>query len=288
MLAEVYAQLGEVDAAVKELKAISGIDTEDIATRIAVLTGDLDAIESDEAAPVDVEIDMEEEEMELEMDDDEDVVEAIEPEAIEEVPPSPADGDQESEGDRLAAAGDTDGAIAAYQQALDSDPTNEGVLMKLGELFAAGAGDSPPVEPVESMTSFGDLQPKPSASAAPMGPGIELDDGYVLIRGQIMIGELDAAKSAAEERDDLLGACALAELLALEGDAKQARRVLQEAMDEVDEDADGYPEGLWGLARYAVMVGKVRTASRLLGELDDLAPGHRAADMATLKAVIDR
>jgi hypothetical protein len=36
------------------------------------------------------------------------------------------------------------------------------------------------------------------------------------------------------------------------------------------------------------MVGKVRTASRLLGELDDLAPGHRAADMATLKAVIDR
>lgn len=293
MLAEVYAQLGEVDAAVKELKAISGIDTEDIATRIAVLTGDLDAIESDEAAPVDVEIDMEEEEMELEMDDDEDVVEAIEPEsiepeAIEEVPPSPAGGDQESEGDRLAAAGDTDGAIAAYQQALDSDPTNEGVLMKLGELFAAGAGDSPPVEPVESMTSFGDLQPKPSASAAPMGPGIELDDGYVLIRGQIMIGELDAAKSAAEERDDLLGACALAELLALEGDAKQARRVLQEAMDEVDEDADGYPEGLWGLARYAVMVGKVRTASRLLGELDDLAPGHRAADMATLKAVIDR
>jgi tetratricopeptide (TPR) repeat protein len=288
MLAEVYAQLGEVDAAVKELTAISGIETEDIATRIAVLTGDLDATGTDEAAPVDVEIEMEEEEMELEMDDDDDVVEDIEPDAIEEVSQSATGGDQESEGDRLAAAGDTDGAIAAYQQALDSDPTNEGVLMKLGELFAAGAGDSTPADPVEPMTSFGDLQPKPSATAAPMGPGIDLDDGYILIRGQIMIGELDAAKTAAEERDDLLGACALAELIALEGDAKQARRVLQEAMDEVDEDADGYPEGLWGLARYAAMVGKVRTASRLLGELDDLAPGHRAADMATLKAVIDR
>ena len=58
-------------------------------------------------------------------------------------------------------------------------------------------------------------------------------------------------------------------------------------MDEVDEDANGYAEGLWGLARYAAMVGKVRTAGRLLAELQQLAPGHRAADIATLQGGMD-
>ena len=72
----------------------------------------------------------------------------------------------------------------------------------------------------------------------------------------------------------------------MSGDAKKARRVLQEAMDEVDEDAVGYSEGLWGLARYAAMVGKTRTAGRLLSELKEIAPGHRVADILTLEAGI--
>ena len=113
---------------------------------------------------------------------------------------------------------------------------------------------------------------------------VDLDPAYLSLRGMVMLGQLDEAATIAEERDDLLGVCIVAELKAVAGDAKVARRVLQEAMDEVDEDADGYPEGLWGLARYAAMLGKARTAERLLGELEAIAPGHRSADIVVLRA----
>jgi hypothetical protein len=63
--------------------------------------------------------------------------------------------------------------------------------------------------------------------------------------------------------------------------------VLQEKMDDVDEDAPGFPEGLWGLARTAAMLGKARTATRLLREMENLAPGHRAADVLVLCAAMD-
>ncbi len=290
MLAEVLAQLGDVEAAVVELGAISGVATDDIQTRISVLKGDLDGVAAAEVdIPVEMEIDVEDEEgMELEMDEEDEVAEP----SVEDAPAvSSGGGGDEAEGDRLAAAGDHEGAIAAYQAALDSDPTNESVLMKLGELFAAesgGDGSSGTAEPEMALKSFDTVETPPAAPApvSTVSTSVELDEGYVSIRGLIMLGKTDEAKAAAEERDDLLGACALAELLALEGDAKQARRVLQEAMDEVDEDAEGYPEGLWGLARYAAMVGKSRTAKRLVGELEELAPGHRQADIAILRSAI--
>jgi tetratricopeptide (TPR) repeat protein len=289
ILAEVHAQLGDVEAALTELSQIAGDGSTDVQTRISVLKGNLDGLAEDvDAAPVEMEIDVDDEEMELEMDEEE---------AMDEVPEPLTGGtgepgvDHESEGDRLAAAGDTNAAIAAYQAALESDPTNESVLMKLGELFAADTGDvAPPVtpEPAMDLPSFGSIERSAPAVTQPVVPSsVALDDGYMAIRGMIMLGKLTEAKQAAEERSDLLGACAVAELLSLEGDAKQARRVLQEAMDEVDEDAAGYPEGLWGLARYAAMVGKVRTAVRLLGELEDLAPGHRSSDIAVLRIAID-
>ena len=296
MLAEVFAQMGETDLAVAELTAIDGGDAADIRTRISVLKGDLgglaDVAESANLA-MDIEVD-DDDDMEFEMADPE---EDSGVEAGHEPEPSGSSasanqGDHEDEGDRLAASGDTAGAIAAYQAALDADPTNEAVLMKLGELFAA---DASPVEAPPSrssaidLTSFDSIEadPSPTRAAAPVAAStVPLDDEYLAIRGLIMLGKLEEAGGRASERSDLLGACAQAEILALQGEAKTARRVLQEAMDEVDEDAPGYPEGLWGLARYAAMVGKVRTAGRLLGELDELAPGHRFSDIAVLRVAI--
>ena len=295
MLAEVFAQMGETDLAVAELSAIDGGNAEDIRTRISVLKGELDGLADDAGSDiVEMDIEVDDDDMEFEMADaEEDVGVEANPEAEPAVPASGgSEVDHEGEGDRLAANGDTAGAIAAYQAALDADPTNEAVLMKLGELFAADAGPVDPPQPRSSamdLTSFDSIEAKPvPATAASRGPTTEvpLDDEYRTIRGLIMLGKLDEARGMATERSDLLGACAQAELLALEGDAKTARRVLQEAMDEVDEDAPGYPEGLWGLARYAAMVGKVRTAGRLLGELNDLAPGYRDADIAVLRFAI--
>lgn len=289
ILSEVHAELGDVEAALTELSRITGDGADDVQTRISVLKGNLDGLGDDlDAAPIEMEIDVSDDEMELEMEDEEDVDAAPVPSTEAE---DPAGADHEAEGDRLAAAGNSDGAIAAYQAALEADPTNESVLMKLGELFAADSGEvaSPAIpEPSMDLPSFGSMDRSEPAVVQPaMVPQIAFDEGYMAIRGMIMIGKLAEAKQAAEERADLLGSCVIAELLALEGDAKQARRVLQEAMDEVDEDAEGYPEGLWGLARYAAMVGKSRTAVRLLGELEDLAPGHRASDIAVLHVAIE-
>jgi tetratricopeptide (TPR) repeat protein len=288
MLAEVLAQLEDVSGAIAELEAISADDeaSADISTRILVLRGDFDSLGGATGLtnPVEIEEEEDEEEVSIDMDDeDEDEDAAI----AEETSTGSTNGGQEAEGDRLAAAGDSAGAIAAYQAALDADPTNEGVLMKLGEIFAAEDGGDIEEMPFEALDPISEnmLSAAEPSPVSPARPEIAVvDTVYLALRGQVMLGHLEAAKTEAEAREDLLGACILAELHALEGDAKQGRRVLQEAMDEVDEDDSGYAEGLWGLARLAAMLGKARTAKRLLGELDALAPGYRAADIAVLKA----
>jgi len=293
IMAEVLVKLDDVDGAIAEMEAID-VDEEaktDISTRILVLRGDFESLGTGgDGASIEVE-------MEVEVDDDDDDMELeMEDESsgeAEEAVDSPAErgGDQEAEGDRLAAAGDKNGAIAAYQAALDADPANEAVLMKLGELFAT---DSAPVEdmPMEALAPIDEISPsmgagfgtsKPTPPAEPQS-SVSLDPDYLALRGLVMLGKIDEASAKGEAREGLLGACIVAEIKALEGDVKAARRVLQEAMDEVDEDADGYPEGLWGLARYAAMLGKTRTARRLLGELEGLAPGHRTADIVILRA----
>jgi tetratricopeptide (TPR) repeat protein len=233
--------------------------------------------------------------MELEMDDpDED--EAFEAPAPEE--------SAALTGDRLAAAGDRDGAIAAYQQALEVDPSNEAVLMKLGEIIASGDDEGPSdlpndaLDPVGSarggdFSGFGGIVEQkttaatpPATAAAPAVEPIPVDAEYHGLLGLLMIGKVSEVEARIEDRADLLSTCLRAEIVCTAGDAKKARRMLQEAMDEVDEDAQGYSEGLWGLARYATMVGKSRTALRLLSELREIGPGHRIADIATLEAGI--
>ena len=288
MMAEVLAQLDDVSGAIAEMEAISGGDEirSDIATRVLVLRGDFDSLGTGvEPAEIEMSIEMddeeEEEEVSLDMEEEEDETPTSDSASVDGT-------DHESEGDRLVAEGDSEGAIAAYQAALESDPTNESVLMKLGELFAADAGEvqEMPMESLAPIESVVRTEPVAVEPATPrVAPNtLSLDPSYVRLQGLVLLGQLEAAGSEAEERDDLLGACILAEIQALSGDAKGARRVLQEAMDEVDEDAEGYPEGLWGLARYAAMLGKARTAHRLLGEMDAIAPGHRAREVAVLKA----
>ena len=299
MLGEVLVSLGEVDSAIAEMEKIDAGDDarEDIATRVLVLREDFDSLGAGKALEMmDIEVEDAEEddgEMEFEMDEGDPVEEDEAPDATADVG---------AEGDRLAAAGDREGAIVAYQKALESDPSNEDILMKLGELIAMGGDDGPddlPMEALEpvgaaagNLSGFGGIVEKAAAAttsaSSPSTPSAPpMDPEYEGLRGLLMLGNVALVEERIEGRDDLLGACLLAEISCIAGDAKAARRTLQEAMDEVDEDAPGYAEGLWGLARYAAMVGKVRTSLRLLAELQQLAPGHRAADIATLQAGMD-
>jgi len=121
-MVEVLVALGESDAAMSELDAIeaemagSPEVLEMVRIRNAALQGKFDA-PAGEVLPASAGA--------------EDEVVEIEIEAEE------ADqADAESRGDALMSAGDLQGAMAAYQQALAEDPTNEEVLMKLGELVA--------------------------------------------------------------------------------------------------------------------------------------------------------
>jgi tetratricopeptide (TPR) repeat protein len=296
MMAEVLAQLDDVAGAIAEMDAIESDEDAakvDIATRMLVLRGDFSSLGAGVAVAVemDVEVEDEDEEMSIEMDDEQEEYGGIEDAALDEAPSPVAKvhDEREAEGDRLAAAGDSAGAISAYQAALDADPTNEAVLMKLGEIFAAADSTAIKAVPMEALTPISnDPGGFEAAPASPSAPVVQLDPGYLGLRGLVMLGELDKAYGLAEERDDLLGACIMAKVYALRGEAKKARRVLQESMDEVDEDANGYSEGLWGLALIAAMLGKARTAARLLGELERLVPGHRSQDIEALRAGLKR
>jgi len=296
MMAEVLAKLDDVAGAIAEMDAIESDEDAakvDIATRMLVLRGDFSSLGAGVAVAVemDVEVEDEDEEMSIEMDDEQEEYGGIEDAALDEEssPVAKVHDEREAEGDRLAAAGDSAGAISAYQAALDADPTNEAVLMKLGEIFAAADSTAIKAVPMEALTPISnDPGGFEAAPASPSAPVVQLDPGYLGLRGLVMLGELDKAYGLAEERDDLLGACIMAKVYALRGEAKKARRVLQESMDEVDEDASGYSEGLWGLALIAAMLGKARTAARLLGELERLVPGHRSQDIEALRAGLKR
>ena len=115
---------------------------------------------------------------------------------------------------------------------------------------------------------------------------VALDEAYVQLQGLVMLGQLEKASALSEERDDLLGACILAEIKLIESDAKTARRVLQEALDEVDEDAPGYTAALFGMAKCTAQLGKHKKAKRILGELEDLDPGFRSGEVAALKRAL--
>lgn len=297
MLSEVLIKLGEVDEAIAEMEGINGDDgaKEDVAVRVLVVREDFDSLGAGAA--------LEEMEFEVEDDDDEDMeLEMDDPEVMDsEESPAPEE-DTESEGDRLAASGDRDGAILAYQQELEQDPSNEAVLMKLGELIASGDDTGPSDLPVDALepvgsasgdfSGFGGIveqkppQPSRPAAASQAIAVAPMDPEYQGLLGLLMLGKVGEVEQRIADREDLLSSCLRAEIACMAGDAKAARRVLQEAMDEVDEDAPGYPEGLWGLARYATMVGKSRTGRRLLAELREIAPGHRVVDISTLEAGI--
>ena len=144
----------------------------------------------------------------------------------------------EEEGDRLAAEGDREGAIVAYQKALESDPSNEEILMKLGEIIAMGddAPDELPMEalePVSSVSGGGNLSgfggivertaSAPSASSGVTAPPI--DPEYQGLRGLLMLGKVDIVGERIDGREDLLAACLQAEILCIGNDPKAARRV---------------------------------------------------------------
>jgi tetratricopeptide (TPR) repeat protein len=210
-------------------------------------------------------------------------------------------GDPEAQGDALAAAGDIQGAMMAYQRALAADPTNEEVLMKLGEIVAGGDdSDEPESETVASapevnetsanadMPDFGNILQggAPARPAAPVAP-VAVSAGadvHVQARSRILVGLYAEAVALVEGQTDLLSAVLCGEARIYLGEANVGRKALRRVLDECAETDAGYTEALWVLSRLQVLAGKRKAAGRTLNDLEDIEESYRAVEVHALRA----
>jgi len=309
-LVEVYVALEELEAAqnligvMRESQADGGSDLlEALSVRSAALRGDFDA--AGEEAPV-----VEESET-LVIEDDEEVVE-MEME-VEDDSDGADDEPAEARGDRLAAEGDVDGAMAAYRSGLAEDPTNETLLMKIGELLNSGEEPEPmaelPMESLEAMeeadeesgSSLPDFQsifdgggsapaPTPTATptatpAAPTASSSPQEEDEVLseARGRLLVGQYAQVAEILGDVDELSAHVLMAKALMRLDDVAGAMRQLRDAMDEADEDDSAGAESLWLLARLQAVSGKHKAATKTLDKLVRKDASHRPLEVAALR-----
>ncbi len=307
---EVLAELGETAAALRELEGVlapSSGAARDVATRLEVLRAALARSGGEEAAAEGEDDGLLDDELlddEL-LDDDELLADGVlaedggpaageaaageggsggEDEPTDDEPTAAGDGDLdelEARGDALAAAGDREGAIEAWQAVLARDPGRDRVLVKLGDLLASApsldAPAAPPPEPgfggEDPFADFGlEVAPEPAAPARP-APGRPAPsaggDGDAW--AWLAVGRPDEAEAAAG--DDLDGALVRALARKLRGDLPGAARLLRLAVADAAEDDPAYRAAILELAGLSAATGKLAAARRLLDELEDLDPG---------------
>jgi tetratricopeptide (TPR) repeat protein len=254
--------------------------------------------------------------------------EPLEPETLEELepitelseaPPAAAAG-PEADADRLAAQGRTSEAMTLYRKALEGDPANERVLMKIGELLSGDARTPPesrtavvtepparakPVDAPKALPpSSRATAPKVEPRKAPVEPtraentgavDMPLDDEPAATRledlsdDELRILQARAWMTVFQYKDAIEAVHGVTGLAAIvvRADAKrfvsqsgEACASLQLALAEASEDDPAYREALWVLSSLYLAVGKPKTAKRLLLELEELDPRYRAEDVS--------
>ena len=333
LLAETLVDLGDLEAALGELRAVRVIDADgrvQLGTRLDVLHSAVHG-EPDELPEI----------HEIEELVDEALIEELTdpgfgaqrpppgPEPVEDEPTADSEpvslrvavsrrsSGPAEEGDRLAARGDRDGALAAWRRALNQDPTNEEVLLKISELLASDAPTVPPMEPPSLSFSdpfaatpplFSGVDERELASFPTSDPAVEIDEdeedprlgvarGYLAVEmwRQALATAIDARDSgqplnlllaggsAVDLPSRVLAATALHGL----GESAQAAALLREALSEAGENDAGYLDALLVVARLSAVTRKGRAALRLLAELEDLDPSWRADEVADLRRGIE-
>ncbi len=311
-MVEVLVELEDLDGAIGELGALEVDGVEDqgileaVRTRTGALKGDFDAPEGvapGAFTPSSDDDEDEEEVVSIDIEDDEDL---------------DADSDgPEARGDALAAAGDTQGAMAAYQQALASDPANEEILIKLGEILGGDDDEGEAEEEVdelpaealspvadddaagEDMPDFQSIfeagEPVGPGAAPPAGPAktpvpvpaVQGGDAAAEVRARLLVGMYDEAIALGKEQDDLVSAVLCAEARARNGTEAAGRKALRRALDDAGEGDAGYAEALWVLARLQAVTGKAKAAVRTLDDLEDFDSAYRSAEVQALRHGIE-
>jgi tetratricopeptide (TPR) repeat protein len=282
-LAEVEAARGRKAEAVQWMQALlprAGGDAAAVADRIAVLGGGPNV---EPAAPA--------------------ASPPPAPEPVVVAPPA-VEGPLER-GDRLAAADDFAGALAAYREALAADPLDDDVLARIAALrerARAGAqpappapaapiaapsfAPSPPAGPsdAEDEEAFADFAPLDDGTFSEVDPdalGAALPDGPDLdeARSLVAVGLWDDALALLEGDVSLESAVLRAQAVKGRGDTVRALDLLREAVNEALESDPAYCDALFELSALYTATGKPRSAVRLLEELKDLDPGYRSGEV---------
>jgi hypothetical protein len=210
--------------------------------------------------------------------------------------------------------------MALYRKALEGDPANERVLMKIGELLSAprtpsedktsAAPEPPKPKPAPKALptstpvakpapaagkSVEARKPNPAPTPSPDARGVEtsVDEDATgledLSDDELRVLQARAWMAVFQYRDaidSVHGVNGLAAIV-VRSDAKrfvsqagEGCASLQLALAEASESDPAYPEALWVLSSLYLAVGKPKTAKRLLLELEELDPGYRAEDVA--------
>lgn len=136
--------------------------------------------------------------------------------------------------------------------------------------------------PTPSVEIDEDDEEEPTATNA--GPATAtLEEASALIS----VGLFADARDRLKDRNDLPAVVLLATALKGLGDANAAAERLRSAVSDASESDEGYLDALWLLAQIDAAGRKTRSALRLLGEIQDLDPQYRAAEVGALKRGVE-
>lgn len=182
----------------------------------------------------------------------------------------------EAQGDRLARAGDLAGAMLAWRRALSEDPLNDSVLQKIAALRTAARARDPEPSPVFAPPdegTFAEVEPEMLDNEP------ETDGSLEEARALVAVGEGAAALAIVQGMPSLDARVVEAQAHRACNDIAAALEVMREATNDASDADPAYPEALYELAGLYTATQKHRSALRLLEELRDLAPSHRAAEV---------
>jgi hypothetical protein len=273
---ELLAEQGDVGGALQELRLVQPPDeaaSEQIWTRISVLSGDEDDDEliddeGEELVDEDEDEDLVDEDDDL-IDEDDDLVDEDDDESDDEV----VDEDEliDDDEDEL-----TDPGIAP-EVAIEDDPLDFGSDSS-GQVFGSVGSDFGNI--------FGDQQDEVVVSrvesAQPMG-----SEGLSDTRAWIEVGEFEKALASLEGKHGLEADVWRAVGTRCSGSAKEAFSNLRDAMDEAHESDGFFPEALLELARLAALVGKDGAAQRTLRQLTNNHGGFRSREVAAIQRALE-
>jgi len=187
-------------------------------------------------------------------------------------PAAPAGEGPEARGDRLAAAGDVAGAVAAWREALAADPLDDRVLAKIADVRNRARETAPPV--VDDDGTYAEVSPDMLEEASTPG-----DDMLEEARSLVSIGMYADAIQLLEGRTSLAAIVVLAVAHKGRGDVNTALDLLRSGTNDANDADPAYAEALFELAGLYGATGKQRAAVRLLEEVTELAPEFRTAEV---------